>query len=219
MWEYSWCIRSRAFRRIEPAKASIPGCAFGRQSSLGNTQWIGKVVLAGVGICGTMMLCCVALVGIVLMAPNRPRSMDGVSTAQAIAVRREIAGTVAAPATSPATATSMPPTNTAIPSPTPEPATATPEPTVAPTDVPTAVPSATPAPTAKPKPTAKPVPKPLVVPATSRLNTNGADHYNCGDFANYAEAYAVYKANLPGDPNRLDKDNDGIPCESLPGAP
>jgi hypothetical protein len=57
------------------------------------------------------------------------------------------------------------------------------------------------------------------VSASNPLNTHGRDIYNCGDFATYAEAYAVYKANLPGDPNRLDRDKDGIPCEDLPGAP
>jgi len=71
----------------------------------------------------------------------------------------------------------------------------------------------------KPKPTATPAPKPLAAPATSRRNTHGANLYSCGDFAIYAEAYAVYKANLPGDPNDLDRDHDGMPRESLPGAP
>jgi len=42
--------------------------------------------------------------------------------------------------------------------------------------------------------------------------------YNCADFATWDEANAVYQANLPGDPNDLDRDNDGIPCEGLPGA-
>lgn len=82
----------------------------------------------------------------------------------------------------------------------------------------TAEPTATPKPTAKPKPTVKPAPKLVASPATSRLNTHGTDLYNCGDFATYAETLAVYKAYLPGDPNRLDKDDDGIPCETLPGA-
>lgn len=183
-------------------------------------SWIGKAVLIAAGLCGTLMLCCVALVVIAIMAPSKPRTTAGESTGQTVAIRQEVDSSTAAPSpTNQPTPTDIPPTNTALPSPTPEPATATPEPTVAPTDVPTAEPSVTPAPTAKPKPTAKPAPKPLAAPATSRLNTHGANVYNCGDFANYAEAYAVYKANLPGDPNDLDRDNDGIPCESLPGAP
>lgn len=50
-------------------------------------------------------------------------------------------------------------------------------------------------------------------------HTNGRDLYNCTDFSTWEEANQVYQANLPGDPNRLDNDNDGIPCETLPGAP
>jgi len=41
------------------------------------------------------------------------------------------------------------------------------------------------------------------------------DRYNCGDFATQAQAQAVLNAD-PSDPNRLDGDNDGIACESLP---
>jgi hypothetical protein len=177
--------------------------------------WIGKIVLLGAGFCGTLMLCCVALVAVAIMAPSKPRTAAGESTAQTIALRQEVTSTVAPSPTIPPPPTDIPPTNTAIPSPTDEPPTATPEPTATPTTEPTA----TPVPTTKPKPTAKPAPKPLAAPATSRLNTHGANLYNCGDFATYAEALAVYKANLPGDPNDLDRDNDGIPCESLPGAP
>ena len=42
--------------------------------------------------------------------------------------------------------------------------------------------------------------------------------YNCSDFATYAQAKAYFDA-MPGDPSKLDSDHDGIPCESLPGAP
>jgi competence protein ComEC len=40
------------------------------------------------------------------------------------------------------------------------------------------------------------------------------DQYNCGDFSTCAEVMAVFDA-CPGDPNRLDGDHDGTPCESL----
>ena len=40
------------------------------------------------------------------------------------------------------------------------------------------------------------------------------DQYNCGDFSTCAEVMAVFNA-CPGDPNRLDGDHDGTPCESL----
>jgi hypothetical protein len=56
-------------------------------------------------------------------------------------------------------------------------------------------------------------------PPSEDLNTHGQNVYNCSDFATWDAANAVYQANLPGDPNDLDRDNDGIPCEDLPGAP
>lgn len=37
--------------------------------------------------------------------------------------------------------------------------------------------------------------------------------YDCADFANQAEAQEYLS---PGDPHRLDADNDGVACESLP---
>jgi len=37
---------------------------------------------------------------------------------------------------------------------------------------------------------------------------------NCSDFSSQAEAQAVLNA-FPGDPHGLDRDNDGIACESL----
>jgi len=38
--------------------------------------------------------------------------------------------------------------------------------------------------------------------------------YNCSDFASCAEVMSYWYA-CPGDPSRLDGDNDGKPCESL----
>jgi Excalibur calcium-binding domain len=78
------------------------------------------------------------------------------------------------------------------------------------------LPQPTQAPTSQPQPTQVPAPVP---PPSDDRNTGGADVYNCSVFATWDEAKAVYQANLPGDPNDLDRDNDGIPCESLPGAP
>jgi hypothetical protein len=43
--------------------------------------------------------------------------------------------------------------------------------------------------------------------------TAHAIDYDCADFANQAEAQEYL---LPGDPYRLDGDNDGVACESLP---
>lgn len=61
----------------------------------------------------------------------------------------------------------------------------------------------------------------------SRLNRlwrdespSGADA-DCGDFANWVEANAFFIRNggPDSDPHRLDGNNNGVPCESLPGAP
>jgi hypothetical protein len=39
---------------------------------------------------------------------------------------------------------------------------------------------------------------------------------DCADFATHAQAQAFFKAQGPGDPHRLDADNDGSACEWLP---
>jgi hypothetical protein len=41
------------------------------------------------------------------------------------------------------------------------------------------------------------------------------DAYNCPDFASQADAQAVLRAD-PTDPNELDRDRDGIACETRP---
>lgn len=51
------------------------------------------------------------------------------------------------------------------------------------------------------------------------LRTGAQDLFNCDDFDTWEEAWRFYQANFPGDPNRLDEDKDGIPCEDLPNAP
>ncbi|MHA6347491.1 excalibur calcium-binding domain-containing protein [Roseivivax sp. CAU 1761] len=38
---------------------------------------------------------------------------------------------------------------------------------------------------------------------------------DCSDFRTWEEAQAFFEAAGPGDPHRLDRDNDGIACESL----
>jgi hypothetical protein len=39
---------------------------------------------------------------------------------------------------------------------------------------------------------------------------------DCSDFGTQREAQEFYERNGPGDPHRLDRDNDGIACETLP---
>lgn len=53
--------------------------------------------------------------------------------------------------------------------------------------------------------------------ALSALPALAQNIYNCDDFATQEEAQAVYDAD-PSDPHGLDRDNDGIACESLPRA-
>jgi hypothetical protein len=65
--------------------------------------------------------------------------------------------------------------------------------------------------------TSAPATEPTATPRP--LNTGGQDRYNCEDFATWQEADAVFQANKPGDPNRLDHNKNGVPCESLSGSP
>ncbi len=45
--------------------------------------------------------------------------------------------------------------------------------------------------------------------------TGGRDLYSCHQFDSWEQAQAVYEANLPGDPNRIDSDANGVACEKL----
>ena len=52
----------------------------------------------------------------------------------------------------------------------------------------------------------------LALPSTSPTDSKAAD-YDCADFSNQAQAQTYL---LPGDPYRLDGDDDGVACEDLP---
>ena len=66
-------------------------------------------------------------------------------------------------------------------------------------------------------------PAPTVAPTTttSGVHDNPGNTKNCSDFSTYPEAKAWFDTYLPyyGDVARLDGDDDGEPCESLPGGP
>jgi LysM repeat protein len=47
------------------------------------------------------------------------------------------------------------------------------------------------------------------------LVTHGLDLWSCSDFESWEQAQSVYEANLPGDPNLLDGDRNGVACERL----
>jgi len=68
-----------------------------------------------------------------------------------------------------------------------------------------------PAPRAAPPPTQPPVQQ----PAAPVWNCSG-DLYNCSSFSSCGEMWSYWNA-CPGDPSGLDRDNDGLPCETQCG--
>ena len=126
-------------------------------------------------------------------------------------------------ASTPSTPTTAPPTSTPAPStatpttPTPVPPTPTTAPT---TSTPTPVP---PTPTTTPA-TSTPAPSTATPEPSSQSNLkydpDGPDR-NCSDFDTWKEAQKFFEAagGPDEDPHRLDRDSDGVVCESLPGAP
>ncbi|MCY3655041.1 MAG: excalibur calcium-binding domain-containing protein [Chloroflexi bacterium] len=76
------------------------------------------------------------------------------------------------------------------------------------------------APADAPAPTATEDPAAPAAPATSGYDPAGPDR-NCGDFSTWREAQDFYEAagGPAADPHRLDRDGDGVACQSLPGAP
>lgn len=68
-----------------------------------------------------------------------------------------------------------------------------------------------------PPPTSEPTPEPEpeLMLFGKPIVTHGADLWDCRDFLTWEQALTVYQANLPDDPNFIDFDANGIPCESL----
>ena len=108
------------------------------------------------------------------------------------------------------------------------PTTATPTTVVATTIAPATQPPTTKAPSkttpaTQPPATSAPTAPPVVTsPATTQpTNSSPGDTKNCSDFSNYADAKAWFDRYFSsfGDVAGLDSDGDGIPCESLSGAP
>jgi excalibur calcium-binding domain-containing protein len=89
------------------------------------------------------------------------------------------------------------------------------------TQKPAAKATAKPTPKPTPKPTRKPTPRPTKRPA-SYYKPPGWDGYsdvNCPDFDTHAHAQSFFKGtggSRSNDPYGLDRDHDGIACESLP---
>lgn len=92
-----------------------------------------------------------------------------------------------------------------------------PPPTPTFTPIPTDTPQPTLTPTDTPSPTATPTREPTTAPAPQYICSYNA--YNCSDFATQGEAQAVYEyclAQVGYDVHILDRDNDGVACETLP---
>jgi hypothetical protein len=55
----------------------------------------------------------------------------------------------------------------------------------------------------------------LVITGPTAVAAHAQNNLNCSDFATQEDAQAEFNRD-PGDPDRLDADNDGIACEDLP---
>ena len=101
----------------------------------------------------------------------------------------------------------------------PPPLTALPTPTTPPTETPITV-----APTRTPLPTQNPAPIPVLTPTPSPISVDFPEplpDHNCSDFYIWSEAQAFFESQggPDSDPHQLDRDGDGIACQTLPGAP
>ncbi|MEM9775727.1 MAG: excalibur calcium-binding domain-containing protein [Chloroflexota bacterium] len=79
-----------------------------------------------------------------------------------------------------------------------------------------------PTPTPLPPSTSTPTPNPTSTPTPSVSFVCSSNFYNCSDFSTQAAAQQVYdycQAQGAGDIHRLDRDGNGIACESLPREP
>ena len=101
-----------------------------------------------------------------------------------------------------------------------QPATTVPPTTAPPTTAsPTTAPPTTAPPTTAPPTTAPPTTAPpTTAPPTTAPIANPGDSRNCSDFSTQSEAQAWFDTYFPlyGDVARLDGNNDGVACESLP---
>ena len=127
--------------------------------------------------------------------------------------RDHLAGSSDVPGRPIGTAAGTEPTADATPAPTetPEP---TPEPTPVPTQEPTPVPTSTPVPAATPTEVADAIEALGDGDPESPWYTDGQDLWSCHNFASFEEAQEAYRANLPGDPNLIDGDRNGVACEA-----
>jgi outer membrane biosynthesis protein TonB len=155
-------------------------------------------------------------------APNRKRSAaiyGGLMAGCFLLVGITAPGPVTKASVTPPLAAIEPPVEISTPEPSPEPV-ASPDPSPA-VEAPTPTPEPSPvAKAAAPTPEVKPSPKPesdsseAKVKAVNFPSCVNSD-CNCSDFTTRAAAQRVLEA-FPGDPFKLDRDRDGIACETLP---
>jgi hypothetical protein len=159
------------------------------------------IALVG-GFC--LIMCCLGLVFAYILGMFG----DVVSGTPTPAAERLVP--ISLPTASEATTTLGMPTETALPLP-----------SVTPVPPPTQRPTWTPEATWTDFPTLEPV---IIIPATSPPSGNAVcacsgDLYNCSDFGSHSAAQACFNACVnqgAGDIHRLDQNNDGNACESLP---
>jgi outer membrane biosynthesis protein TonB len=185
-------------------------------ADIGKRGCLGKVVSLGVGLFAILCTC----VGMSAAVRTSGRAV-GTVTPTSDSPNYALLTSAALP---PSTATTIPttaPTATDIPTATTAPAAATPtsKPTAKPVaPQPTNVPQPTqaPQPTSAPQPTQAPqptdIPSAPIAPAAANFDTNGDGKVTCADFKTKAEATVALKAGY----TNLDRNNDGVPCESLP---
>lgn len=53
-------------------------------------------------------------------------------------------------------------------------------------------------------------------PSNDSYKSEVTRDYDCSDFSTHREAQAFFESEGSGDPHRLDRDGDGIACETLP---
>lgn len=158
--------------------------------------------------------------------------LTGIATPTPVRVESEKVQGVAVEATSaptqaPISSPSATPTPNVSPSPTASP-TVTPTPKPSPTAKPTLAPTPKPTIASTPKPTVAPTPKPTPAPtsqpaitpqaaSTQSSGGSGADK-DCKDFSSQSEAQAYFNSKGGSASNNvddLDRDHDGVACESL----
>ena len=180
--------------------------------------------LAAAVVAATLLLACESTAEDGSEEPSTPSGTSQPSPTSEATATAAASTATATPTSTASDAATATPTSTASDAATATPtlARAAPAATATATAAPSTATPAAPTSEATPTATATATPTTVSTPAVATpdpLHTGGADAFNCGGFSTWRAAQDVYEANLPGNPNKLDQDNDGVACEGLPGAP